>query len=137
MIHLFIKINFLENHINPPLSNTSNTSEDNLRAYENIINKMFKYLKDKVPQELYEEMKTVLTDEFKKSDHKVPQESTERKDSGSSAQEIINLVTKNSRNKMIDEKVLESIKFCDSKHLISLIYLYILFISKFLYFYFI
>ncbi len=68
---------------------------------------MFKYLKQKVPSDVYDEMKSVLIEELN------PNNTNKKDDSLASAHEVINLVSKNnSRNnkKRADEKILFGIK---------------------------
>ncbi|MFN9908218.1 MAG: hypothetical protein ACK56F_19155, partial [bacterium] len=75
---------------------------DEVKIYENIISKMFRYLKEKVPTEVYDEMKGVLLDEYKMSSN-----ISQDKEFVSSVNNVINVVTKNSRNYkkgIIDEK---------------------------------
>jgi hypothetical protein len=77
---------------------------------------MFKYLKQKVRPELYDEMKKVLKNEYEECS-KQPV-STEIEESTNSARELLNLVTKNSRNnkkRINEEKNLDAIKVPSSK----------------------
>jgi hypothetical protein len=77
---------------------------------------MFKYLKEKVRPELYEDMKKALKNEYAESSKQpIPKEVEE---SLNSAREVINLVTKNSRNdknRNNNKKNLDGIKLNTSK----------------------